>query len=100
MSRIEFPLSSYSYEYGIDEHGREEAGVIKTDVREESIIEKATLEKYITENGLKFHVLPSGKPDFSQSVKIYKNGTDWLIEYQFERLRGYWHLIAMRDYSL
>jgi len=100
LSRTKFPLSSYRYEYWVDEKGNEESATIRTEVKKSVVASQLSLSEYISKNGLSSELPDGDALDSVKKVRVFKQSTDWLIEYHFERTNGQWFLVATHDYSL
>ncbi len=100
LSRSIFPIRSFKYEYGVDQHGKEETAVIETRVVSDTLAKQPTLSEYATTNGLSIEIQPAHANSPKRIVKVYKQGTDWLIEYHFIKTDNLWYLNETHDYSL
>lgn len=100
LDRTAVPLSSYRYEYGVDENGQDDSAVIETKVSKDTLAQQPTLGTYITTNNLSYEVVSDSTDNIMQIVKVFKPGTDWLIDFHFENKDGNWILVSTHDYSL
>src|SRR5690606_27013118 len=97
LERTKVPLSSYRYEYGVDENGKDDSAVFETKVGVDTLEQQPTLGTYIKTNSLAYEVTSENNV---QVVKVFKPDTDWLIEYRFEKKEGRWIFVSAHDYSL
>lgn len=100
LSRSVFPIRSFKYEYGVDQHGKEETAVIETRVVSDTLAKQPTLSEYAATNGLSVEIQPAPDTPLKHRVKVYKQGTDWLVEYHFIKTDNRWYLYETHDYSL
>ena len=74
--RSVFPIRSFKYEYGVDQHGKEETAIIETKVLAETLAKQPTLSEYAATNGLSVELQPAPDTPLKRRVKVYKQGTD------------------------
>lgn len=100
LSRSVFPLRSFKYKYGVDQQGKEETALIETKELAETLAKQPTLSEYAAKNGLSVARQPAQDTSLKRIVNVYKQGTDWLIEYHFVKTDSRWYMHEIRDYSL
>lgn len=100
LDRTTFPLSVYRDEFGVNENGDDDSQVVKSDISKEAASRQPVLSEYIAEHDLSFQVEPAARRDAVRTVKVFKENTDWLIEYRFELKNGQWLLVSEHDHSL
>ena len=100
IERAIFPIKSIKYEYGLDQQGKEETVAIETKVLAETFTKQPTLHEYAANYNLSIEIKPPEATLEKRIVKVYKQGTDWLIEYHFIMKDSSWYLQETHDYSL
>lgn len=98
-SRTIYPLKVLTWEYGIDENGKDESAPILSYIsKQEDEKYLNSLSSYMKENGLKSKI-ESLTPD-AAVVHVFKEDTDWSMTYHFSRKGRSWYLIEFQNQSL
>lgn len=98
-SRTIYPLRVLTWEYGIDENGKDESAPILSYVyKQEDEKHLNLLSTYMKENGLKSEI-ESLTPD-AAVVHVFKEDTDWSMTYHFSRKGKFWFLSEFQNHSL
>lgn len=99
INRTKSPLLNYRYEYGVDENGNDDSAIVKSEVSREQLSQQ-TLADYLIQNNLQYAVVTEESSSAKHVLKVYMDGTDWLLHYHFVLEKGVWYLQEVHDYSL
>ncbi len=100
LGRTMTPLLSVRHEYTVDTYGKEKKTAIESTVSRNELEKRPAMDEFISKNNLSTEVKPSERDPSAKIVKIYKEDTDWLLEYHFVNKEGEWFLNSVHDYSL
>jgi hypothetical protein len=98
LSRTRFPLSVLVWEFGVDEKGRESTSPRKSTVSPAEFAKGEALALHARANGLKLRTKTQSAT--AVTVELFKEDTDYLVDYHFQFVNGCWFLRQIEDHSL
>jgi hypothetical protein len=93
-----YPYPSQYLEYGIDPSGNDEPKPVPSRVTKEQDAHYPALADFMKENGLTSEITELRSR--SAIVKVFKQDTDWLMEFYFRRKGNCWFMTEFQDHSL
>jgi hypothetical protein len=97
-TRTIFPLRVLVWEYGLDENGKDDSGPAETLISIAEYKKWPTLKDMMVKNGLSNKIKSQTKDDVV--LELYKEGTDWQIDYYFKNKNGCWYFWKYENASL
>ena len=98
LSRTIYPLKFKKWEHGLDEKGNDASSPTLKFITKKEEEKGSSLSYYMKKNSLDFEITENLED--SAKVKIYKEGTDWMMDYHFMNKSNCWFLREIEDFSL